>query len=62
MSYYGLNEKKLKDFALKNKLGGIDRIVPIGKSHNFSFTWDGYDLLSFLTRKIDIQKKINEIG
>lgn len=56
MSYYGLDEKQLKGFALKNKSGGIDRIVPIGKSHNLGFKWDGYDLFSFLTRKIDIQK------
>lgn len=33
---------------------GIDRIVPVGKTMDFSFVWDGYDLLERLTRRISI--------
>ena len=33
---------------------GCDRIVPIGKALDFSPIWDGFDLLSVLTRIITI--------
>ncbi|MCM1185097.1 MAG: hypothetical protein NC251_02565 [Lachnoclostridium sp.] len=31
---------------------GIDRIVPIGKTMNFDFLWDGYNLAERLTRTV----------
>lgn len=31
---------------------GVDRVVPIGKTMDFQLIWDGYDLLSQLTRII----------
>lgn len=31
---------------------GIDRVVPMGKTMDFDFIWDGYDLPSLLTRTI----------
>ncbi len=34
--------------------GGIDRVVKIGKTMDFEFVWDGYDLISQLTRSIRI--------
>ena len=31
---------------------GVDRIVPIGKTMDFDLVWDGYDLVSRLTRTV----------
>lgn len=33
---------------------GIDRVVEVGKSMDFGFVWDGYDLRERLTRRVDI--------
>ena len=49
-----MNKKKLVDFVTKNSLAGIDRIVPIGSSHNIGFTWDGYNIDKQLTRVIEV--------
>ena len=53
-SYYGIDKKTLKSFIEKNKPSGIDRIVPIGKTSEFSLNWDGYNLISTLSRSIQI--------
>lgn len=34
---------------------GIDRIVDIGHTMDFGLTWDGYDMISSLSRKIKIE-------
>ena len=39
---------------LKIGIKGVDRVVPIGKTMDFDLVWDGYDLISELTRKIGI--------
>ena len=52
LSYFGYTPKELADFVMEHGLPGIDRIVEIGKAHEFSLIWDGYDLLSALTRVI----------
>lgn len=43
--FYPLIEKGIR---------GIDRIVPVGKTMDFDFIWDGYDLVERLSRKITI--------
>lgn len=50
LSYYGCNPKELQQWVIKNGLKGIDRIVPIGKTADFGLIWDGYDLISTLSR------------
>jgi hypothetical protein len=55
LTYFGLNKNILKDFILKNKLQGIDRVVPVGQALDISFFWDGYDLNRILTRVVDIK-------
>lgn len=37
---------------LTSGIQGVDRVVPIGKTMDFQLIWDGYDLLSQLTRII----------
>jgi hypothetical protein len=44
----------LTDFFLNNCPRGIDRIVPVGKTLDFSLIWDGYDLINEMTRQVVI--------
>ena len=55
ISHYGLDEGQIKSFIKNFRPNGIDRIVPLGKSSEFSLVWDGYDLINILSRKIEIK-------
>jgi hypothetical protein len=50
LSYLGFDPTELRDWVLTNRLTGIDRIVPIGRTAEFGPTWDGYDLIRTLSR------------
>ena len=50
MGYYGFEKDELKDFVIRNRFLGLDRIVPIGETTAFAFTWDGYNLIDTFTR------------
>jgi hypothetical protein len=52
LSYFGLCPNELVQFMLKNQIRGIDRIVPIGKTLDMNIYWDGYDIISSLSRLI----------
>ncbi len=52
MTYFGFELIELNHFIENFNLRGIDRIVPIGKSLDFSLVWDGHDLIRSLSRKI----------
>jgi len=55
LSYYGLDVHKLKDFIMSTRPRGIDRIVPVGQTMDFSIVWDGYDLIKSMSREISIK-------
>jgi hypothetical protein len=55
LSYYGISKEELNKFIMDEKPKGIDRIVPIGKTTDFSLTWDGFSLIETLSRVIDIK-------
>lgn len=54
IAYYGFSKDELEKLIIKNKPVGIDRIVPIGNTTDFSLVWDGYDLIRTLSRIIHI--------
>jgi hypothetical protein len=54
MVYFGFDQEELKEFVEKADLRGIDRVVPIGKSLDFSVNWDGYDLVGAMSRRVVI--------
>ena len=54
ISYYGFTKKELTSLIYNNMPEGIDRIVPIGQSLDFSYIWDGYDLFRNFCREIEI--------
>ncbi len=52
LSYFGFSKGEIKNFIIKNKLIGIDRIVPIGRAFDINIIWDGYDIMNSISRKI----------
>jgi hypothetical protein len=54
MSYYGLTNDQINNFLFDIKPKGIDRIVPIGKTTDFSIIWDGFNLINSLSRIITV--------
>ena len=54
LSYYGFTKEKLTNVIRKIKPSGIDRIVPIGRTMDFSLVWDGYELINTLSRRVEI--------
>ena len=54
LTYFGMNKQELISFFSKNKIKGIDRVVPIGQSLMIDLYWDGYDVVRSLSRIINI--------
>ena len=54
LAYYGFETQELKSFVQRNRLTGIDRIVPFGETTAFSLTWDGMNLIDKMSRVISI--------
>lgn len=52
LSYLGKDAAELQNFVVQNGLSGIDRIVPVGKTADFAFVWDGYDLIEAMSRAV----------
>jgi hypothetical protein len=50
LSYYGIKKQETQEFIKNNRLVGIDRCVPIGKTLDFEPVWDGWDLVATLSR------------
>lgn len=50
LAYYGIEREHLVNLVAKNRLHGLDRIVPMGETTAFSLTWDGYNLIDTLSR------------
>ncbi|MGI6152881.1 MAG: acyl-CoA reductase [Christensenellaceae bacterium] len=55
LTYFGGEKQRLQDFVLQNRLVGIDRIVPIGQALDIGVYWDGYDIVSTLSRIVDLK-------
>lgn len=52
ISYIGNIEKEIREMLLKAGVNGVDRIVPTGKTMDFTLNWDGYDLIRSMSRII----------
>ena len=55
LTYFGFNKSDLLNFVFKNRLLGIDRIVPVGEALDIGVIWDGYDIVRSLSRIIDVK-------
>ena len=54
LTYIGFKKDYLLDKLNLGKSRSFDRVVPNGRSSEFSLEWDGYDLLYNLSRKISV--------
>ena len=54
VTYYGLTREQIVKFVNEDHPHGIDRFVPMGKSMDFTLVWDGYDLITTLSRIVNI--------
>ena len=41
--------------VIDNRLRGIDRIVPVGRAMDIGIIWDGYDIISMLSRIVQAE-------
>ena len=52
LTYYGLDPQIITRLVVDNDLQGLDRVVPVGMALDISIVWDGYDLITTLSRVI----------
>jgi len=55
LTYFGCDNSQLLDFVMRNRLTGIDRIVPVGLALDIGIKWDGYDIVRTLSRVIEVR-------
>lgn len=48
----GIEAETIQNWIVENRIRGIDRIVPFGKTLDIGLVWDGYDLISEMSRMI----------
>lgn len=53
ISYVGDIGDILKNIVFTTGVDGVDRIVPVGQTMDFSLIWDGYDLIHTMSRVVD---------
>ena len=52
LTYYGVDPQNITRLVVENGLRGLDRVVPVGMALDISTVWDGYDLITTLSRVI----------
>jgi len=52
---HGVERERLASFVTRNRVTGIDRIVPVGAAMDIGLLWDGYDLIRTLSRVCDVR-------
>ena len=50
LSYFGIQKEELQNLLMTIIPKGIDRVVPLGRTLDFSLNWDGYDLIYSMSR------------
>lgn len=55
LAYWGIKKDDLIKFIDQVSITGIDRVVPLANALTFAPEWDGYELLSQLSRRVVIQ-------
>lgn len=56
VTYFGVDPEEVRALVLREQLPGIDRIVPIGSAMDIDIIWDGYDLVTMLSRVVDVRR------
>ena len=54
LTYFGVSKELFTSFILRNRITGIDRIVPVGSAMDIGLIWDGYDLIRSFSRVCNV--------
>ena len=54
LSYYGVERETLLRVVLAMRPAGVDRIVPMGRTMDFTLVWDGVDLIRTMSRAVQV--------
>lgn len=54
VSYLGIDPQKIREIVVNNGVRGVDRIVPMGKTMELEFYWDGYNMIDTMSRFVDM--------
>lgn len=60
ISYFGLDGHKIQNFILNSGVRGGDRVVPIGKTMDLTFKWDGFDMIENMSRYVYCPDYLNK--
>lgn len=52
ITYFGMDENEIGSLVCSSGLKGIDRVVPVGRALDIGVFWDGFDVISSLSRII----------
>ena len=54
ISYLGIDPELIRSIVIENGVRGVDRIVPLGKTMELEFFWDGLDMIDAMSRYVDL--------
>jgi hypothetical protein len=54
LTVQGLEPEDIRRWIIQNGLRGIDRVVPVGRALDMDIIWDGYDIVTTLSRTVVI--------
>ncbi len=52
VSVLGISEEEVKHLVFTHGVHGVDRIVPLGKTMDLAFIWDGYQMVESMSRYV----------
>ena len=55
VTYFGCDPEEVRGQVLSSGMAGVDRVVPVGKAMDIDVVWDGTDLLSVMSRRVDVR-------
>jgi hypothetical protein len=50
----GIENSTVREWIIRHRLRGVDRVVPVGRALDMNILWDGFDIVKSLSRVIDI--------
>jgi hypothetical protein len=53
LTYFGFNNEIIYAEMKRSNIQGVDRIVKFGEAMNFNYIWDGYNIISSLSKNMD---------
>ena len=55
IAYLGIEKERIQNIVRINGVRGVDRIMPVGKTMELQFIWDGYDMIETMSRVIKLE-------